>query len=190
MMIVTPDSQGKVRPGCESKATAVWATASRLHYNLDFRLNSQSLAACVTPEPSLGGRAWPNLKPEEDRHTWPLLLWANTTLGLMTFWWKGSRQQEGRALLTITSIPELPTLDPRALSDRQITTCMEIYERLKSERFLPANEAYRDPIRKRLDHAMWLDVLGLPETELAGLELVRRQWCSEPSVHGGKTTRP
>ena len=65
----------------------------------------------------------------------------------MTFWWNGSRQQEGRALLTITSIPELPTLDPKALSDSQITTCREIYDRLKTESFLPANEAYRNPVR-------------------------------------------
>ena len=42
-MICAPDSQLEVRPGMESKAATVWATASRAHLNRDFRFNSQPL---------------------------------------------------------------------------------------------------------------------------------------------------
>ncbi len=55
-----PDTQGRVRQGPDDKALQVWKTATRLHFNLDFRLPSQSLAACMTPTESIGGRAWPN----------------------------------------------------------------------------------------------------------------------------------
>ena len=66
-LVVSPDSQGEIRPGLREKAEAVWATATRLHFNLDFRLNSQSLAACLTPKPTLGGRAWPNFTLHNSR---------------------------------------------------------------------------------------------------------------------------
>ena len=48
------------------RSSAGIAAASRLHANLDFRLNSQSLAMCLTPEKCLGGRAWPNIVPGDE----------------------------------------------------------------------------------------------------------------------------
>ena len=92
--VVLPDSCGDPRPNDESRAVERWnRAASRLHVNLDFRLNSQSLAMCLTPEKCLGGRAWPNIVPGDERHEIPLLLWCNSTLGLLMHWWKGTRQQ-------------------------------------------------------------------------------------------------
>ena len=52
------------------------------------------------------------------------------------------------------------------------------------------NEAYRDPLRCELDEAVLCGVLGLPESILEPLATLREQWCAEPSVHGGKATRP
>ena len=61
---VRPDTQGIVRCGMREQAVRTWErTASLLHSTLDFRLNSQSLAMCVTPEETLGGTAWPNVLP-------------------------------------------------------------------------------------------------------------------------------
>ena len=75
---------------------------------------------CLTPEKCLGGRAWPNIVPGDERHEIPLLLWCNSTLGLLMHWWKGTRQQMGRSNMTITAIPDLPVLDPRTLTQEQI----------------------------------------------------------------------
>ena len=105
-MIVKPDRRGLVRPECDDRAAEAWCnTASRLHFNRDFQINSQPLAACMTPEPSIGGRAWPNFLCADQRWEVPLALWANTTLGLIAFWWIGTRQQQGRATLTISRLP-------------------------------------------------------------------------------------
>ncbi len=64
---------------------------------------------------------------------------------------------------------------------------------LKSKKFLPANEAYRDDTRQNLDRELLFgqfSVLRLdPDLEIS-LDLLRRQWCAEPSVHGGKGTKP
>ena len=189
-LVVEPDSRGVVRTGLLDRALEVWKTASRLHFNLDFRLNSQSLAACLTADRAIGGVAWPSFEPDHESWDLPLLLWANTTLGLMCFWWTGARQQQGRARLTITALPDLPVLDPRRLSGRQLELAETTFHDLRGQAFLPANEAYRDEARHQLDRAVLIDLLGLPQDILEPLDLLRRQWCSEPSVHGGKSTRP
>jgi len=190
-LLVEPDKQGRIRSGYDEKALAIWATASRLHFNLDFRINSQPLAACVTPEPAIGGTAWPTFKLKNERWEPPLLLWANTTLGLISFWWIGTRQQQGRARVTISKLPELTVLDPRALTDRQLDKAARIFDSFKNKAFLPANEAYRDKTRRELDKAVLIDLLEFNEKKvMPSLALLRDQWCREPSVHGGKTTRP
>ena len=187
---VRPDTRGIVRSGMREQAVRTWErTASLLHSNLDFRLNSQSLAMCITPEQTIGGTAWPNILPHQEDWMWPLLLWANSTLGLMMFWWTGTRQQQGRARMTISKLPDMMTLDTRRLSASQLQQCQTICDEFRNRSLLPANEAYRDPVRKELDAALWR-ILGLPDTLLANLDLLRNQWCAEPSVHGGKRTRP
>lgn len=189
-LVVLPDSEGEVRPCCDDLAISVWKrTASRLHFNLDFQINSQSLAACVTPDKALGGRAWPNFIPEKEEWTFPLILWANTTLGLIAFWWIGARQQQGRANLTISQLPGLTVLDPRTLNSDQTAQAEDIFSDFKDRTFLPANEAYRDNTRQALDHAILIDLLQLSKDALEPLAILRDQWCAEPSVHGGKKTR-
>ena len=189
-LVVPPDSEGEVKSGCDERAMSVWnRTASRLHFNLDFQINSQSLTACLTPAKAIGGRAWPNFIPEREDWILPLVLWSNTTLGLLAFWWAGTRQQQGRACLTITQLPQLTVLDPRTLSEDQFVEAAAIFERFKEREFLPANEAYRDDVRQDLDRAVLVDLLRLPDGVMESLAVLRDQWCAEPSVHGGKKTR-
>lgn len=190
-MIVEPDRAGEVRSGCRDRAIDAWnRTASRLHYNRDFRLNSQPLAACLTPNRAIGGRGWPNFLCADEWWETPLVLWANTTLGLISFWWIGARQQQGRAILTISRLPDLAVLDPRHFSQSQQDLASSIFEKFRERDMLPANEAWRDETRKALDGAVLVDLLGLPENILEPLALLRNQWCAEPSVHGGKKTAP
>lgn len=190
-MVVKPDSAAEVRQASKQRATAIWeGTASRLHINLDFRINSQPLAACMTPEPSIGGTAWPNFLCENKCWEIPLVLWANTTPGLIAFWWIGTRQQQGRARLTISRLPSLAVLDTRRLSAVQLERAGVIFDAFKNQDLLPANEVWRDKARQALDRAVLIDLLGLPEDVLEPLDLLRRQWCAEPSVHGGKSTAP
>ena len=190
-LVVEPDSCGEVREEMGDKAAKVWATATRLHFNRDFRLNSQSLAACLTSEPAIGGRAWPNFRVEGDpRREQSLALWANTTPGLISFWWIAGRQQQGRAILTISQLPRLTALDVRTLGDGQLDQADRLFTEFAERDFLPANEAYRDETRQALDRAVLCGLIGLPESILEPLAALRLQWCEEPSVHGGKPTRP
>ena len=70
--------------------------------------------------------------------------------------------------------------------------CCAIFDELKDREFLPANEAYRDDTRKALDRGLLFgntSVLQLGSGLEEGLELLRKQWCTDPSVHGGTNTR-
>ena len=184
-LVVQPDTQGRVRQGYDAKALAVWKTVTRLHFNLDFRLNSQSLAACMTPAKAIGGVAWPNFLLPEAGWEFPAVLWANTTLGLVSFWFRGTRQHRGRARLTIKTLPSLPTLDVRFLSPSQIEQAEGIFDEFSSRNFLPAHQAHQDETRRDLDRAVLIDLLGLDPEILEPLDILRHQWCREPSVHGG-----
>ena len=189
-LVVKPDRAGEIREGCEDRAQNAWErTATRLHFNLDFRLNSQGLAACLTPGPTIGGRAWPNFRLANEDWDEAMALWANTTLGLMSFWWIGSRQQLGRANLTISSLTGLAVMDPRTLDAEQVGQSNELFRDFQSRTFKPANEAYRCETRQALDRAVLVDLLGLPKSVLAPLDVLRNRWCNEPTVHGGKSTR-
>ena len=190
-LVVMPDRAGEVRQGCETRASDVWErTASRLHFNRNFRINSQPLAACLTPELSIGGRAWPNFLCANRRWEPSIACWANTTLGLICFWWIGTRQQQGRVSITISKLPELRVLDPRKLTAGQLDHAEEIFVKFRDRSMLPANEAWRDKTRQDLDRAVLIDLLEVPEDVLESLALLRHQWCAEPSVHGGKKTAP
>lgn len=206
-MAVLPCSQGTVRPGMGDKAYQIWegyvnknnepiAGAGRLHINGDFRLNSQSLGACLTPEPAIGGTAWPSFAPTPtnaaDEPLWEkaLALWLNTTPGLIARWWVSSRQHEGRARLTVSTIGNIHVLDLRQIPHTKIKNLAALCDKYHAETLLPANEAFHDNTRTELDRAVLHEVLGLPETILGPLATLRLQWCAEPSVLGGKQTGP
>lgn len=161
-----------------------------MHYSLDFQINSQCLTACLTPERTIGGRAWPNFIATNRAWERPMALWSNTTLGLMSFWWLGTRQQQGRSNLTISRLPRLPVLDPRTLSSEGLRLAEDIFARFRGRRLLPANQAFEDEARAELDREILVNLGGLPEETLEGLAVLRDKWCREPSVHGGKATRP
>ena len=189
-LIVQPDSEGRIKPNMHTRAAEIWNTRSHAHYSADFRFNSQPLGVAFTEERTIGGTAWPNLqfdsKELEIAHT----LWGNSTLGLLLYWWHSSRQQAGRGRMPVTAIRTMPTFDVTSLSDAQLQTAESIFKDMRHHDFLPANEAYRDMSRQELDRRVLLDLLGLPDTLLEPLDVLRLKWCSEPSVHGGKGTGP
>lgn len=187
---VQADSMGEIRPGMHEAAKRVWESASHLHVNRDFRLNSQSLTACITESRTIGGAAWPNFNLSQSAWEAPILLWMNSTLGLVSYWWVGNRQQSGRVRTSVSRLPGLLALAAERMSADQLLRALNCVESLGARTFLPANEAWRDEARHELDRRLLVDVLMLPSAALESVDLLRRKWCAEPSVHGGKASRP
>ena len=181
-----------IRANVGDMADTIWATATRLHINRDFRFNSQSLCVAVAPQKCIGGHAWPSIIfPENERVTWDpaFCVWGNSTLGIFLFWWEANRQQGGRGRTSVTAIPDLPTLDLRALSEAQLAAAARIFEDMKHCPMLPVNQIDEDPVRAELDRRLLTEVLGLPAELCAPdgpMALLRRKLAAEPSIHGGK----
>ena len=186
-MVCVPDSQMLVRPGMELAAARLWEVASRSHITQEFRFTSQPLAVAITDRESIGGRAWPNVIFSDARYDSAFALWCNSTLGLLLFWWRASRQQSGRGAMTINGIESLPVLDFRALTDDQLIMSELIFEEFRDKELTPAYLADADPNRALLDRRVVCDLLGFDEDTYVGVRRLAAKWCAEPSVHGGKS---
>ena len=92
----------------------------------------------------------------------------------------------------MTSIPNIPTLDVRALTDEQIAAAKIAFDELNDKNFLPFDQIDEDDARAELDRRLIIEVLGLPEllVDQGGpLELLRRKLAQEPQIHGRKQER-
>ena len=175
-----------LRPGKESREGRLTGTMSRLHINDNFRYNSQSTQALMTPEPSVGGRGWPNLRAGEERQEKALAVWLNTSLGLIAHWAMSNHTQNGLGYLSRKQIKNLPVLDVGRLSHRQLALMAETFNQARELPLLPANEAWRDVIRAELDRRVLEDVLGLGEEATEMARALCNRWCREPTVQGRK----
>ncbi len=197
---IEPDAQGEVINGATAEERAailrktpeVWASATRAHYNRDLQFNSQSLIAAMTERKCIGGHGWPSVIFADTAHEYAFALWCNSSLGLLLHWWSTNKTQSGRGRTTVTAIPNIPTLDTRALSDEQHAAAREAFEAMRELRFLPFDQIDEDPARAELDRRLLVNVLGLPASlcEPDGpIDLLRRKLAREPQIHGGKKSR-
>ncbi len=164
----------------------VYASASHCHSNLDFRFNSQSTAMQFTERKTIGGRAWISIQLPTVEQEKALTLWGNTLLGLLMFWWHSSKQHPGRGILTKTTLATLPVLDVTALSPSQLTQAATLFDDLKHLPLKPLHELDSDENRRTLDRRFYCEVLGLPESILGPLDVLRRKLSREPSICGSK----
>ena len=185
-LVCLPDSQLLVKPGMEDRASVAWATSSRTHINRDFRFNSQPLTVAFTEHPSIGGRAWPNVMFDDKRLEYAFAVWANCTLGLLSYWWNSNRQVAGRGTTTVSGVESLLVLDFNALTDEQLGAAEAIFNEFHDKELKPAYLADADPNRALLDRRVVCDLLGFDEETYVGVRRLAAKWCAEPSVHGGK----
>jgi len=183
--VTSPDEQANIN----RKVERVWGTASHCHVNLDFRFNSQSTAMQFTSRKTIGGRAWLSIQLPTSAHEKALVLWANTSFGLLVYWWHASKQQSGRGSITKQTLYTLPTLDVTALTPDQLAEAVKLFDEMSQKPLLTFHQLDKDPIRKELDERFGREVLGLPEHILApsgSLDLLRMKLSREPSIRGGK----
>lgn len=194
------DSEGIIRQGKDdseselinAKADRIWAISSNCHFNTDFRFNSQSTAMQFTSKKTIGGRAWPSIKLADVGQEKALVLWANSSLGILLHWWHANKQQAGRGSIGILALESLPVLDVSKLSNKALSKAVAIFDDLKHKELRPVNEIGQDPVRAEIDTRLATEVLGFP-FELAAtdglLALLRRKLALEPSITGAKQVK-
>ncbi len=172
-----------------TKAETVFLTASHCHHNVDFQFDAQSTAIQFTERKTIGGRAWISIQLATAELEKSLVLWGNTTLGLLMYWWHSSKQQRRRGSIPKSALQTLPILDVTALSPEQIQRAAQIFDETCRLPLKPVHELDIDENRKTLDRRFYGEVLGLPDSILADggpLDILRQKLCREPSIRGGK----
>jgi len=194
------DSEGFIRKGrspeednfAQDKAVRIWATASHCHFNVDFRFNSQSTGMQFTSRKAMGGRAWPSIKLGSVEQEKALVLWSNSSFGLLLRWWHGNKQQAGRGSIGVSALALLPVLDVTKLSGEALAKMVAIFDDMKHKELRPVNEIAQDAVRAEIDTRFAMEVLGFPP-ELAApdgpLALLRQKLALEPSITGSKSLR-
>lgn len=175
------------------KIDNLWATASHCHFNRDFRFNSQSTAMQFSQACSLGGRAWLSIKLRTRRQEKALALWGNTTLGILLYWWFANKQQPGRGSIGKSALGSFVILDVTALSNAQLESAESLFDELSCRSLQTIDRLASDEARAALDQLFLTNCLRLPEDwheEGGVVDLLRRKLASEPSIIGGKRTRP
>ena len=173
----------------DEKAAQVFDTATHCHHNVDFRFNSQSTAMQFTKRQTIGGRAWISIQLPNAELEKVLVLWANTVLGLLMYWWHSSKQQPGRGSIPKVALQSLPVLDVTALSTNQLQHASQLFDEMCELPLKPVHELGIDINRKLLDQRFYGEILGLPESILADggpLDILRQKLCREPSIRGSK----
>src|SRR5205807_8306886 len=82
------------------RVAAVWGSASHCHFNQNFQFNSQPTAMQFTPRKTIGGRAWTSISLANEKLEKALVVWGNTSLGLLAHFWQANKQQSGRGNVT------------------------------------------------------------------------------------------
>jgi len=192
------DSEGILRQGKDStedkfaqeKADRIWTISSHCHFNKDFRFNSQSTAMQFTSRKTIGGHAWTSVKLENAEQEKALVLWANSSLGLLLHWWHANKQQAGRGRIGVSALTSLPVLDITKLSKDALSKAVGIFDDMKNKELRPINEIAQDAVRAEIDTRLATEVLGFPP-ELAApdgpLALLRQKLALEPSITGSKS---
>jgi hypothetical protein len=182
-------STAQEQAALDVKTAAIWKTASHCHFNCDFQFNSQSTGMQFTPRRTIGGRAWLSIRLASVEQEKALVLWANTSLGLLLRWWHSNKQQSGRGNIGKSTLQTLPILDVTALTPQQLDAAVKIFDAMSGQPLLPLHEMDKDPVRRELDERFARDVLGLAESILVQdgpLEVLRMKLSREPSVRGSK----
>jgi hypothetical protein len=194
-MMFGPDSEAVQRVGRDAaeqelidrKSTAIWQSASHCHVNRDFRFNSQSTTMQFTPNVAIGGRAWPSLSLASVDREKAMVVWANTTFGILLYWWHANRQQAGRGTIGVLAISSLPVWDVTAATEEQLQACTALFDTFSTRALRPIDELSSDSVRRELDERFAREVLHLPDeitAQTGSLDLLRNKLCAEPSIRG------
>ena len=191
-MLTLPTHDGTVATRNRVLRRQMLDERSDLFISRNLRTTSQALAAAKTPDPVMGGRAWTSLVCNDEDVKSALLIWCNSTLGLLIRNCYAQTTQQGRATMQVGAIAKFPVPDfteDSPAGGQARTVARDNIEELSGLRLQPISYAFRDGHRERIDEVV-LEMLGLDGDEVVAraVAMIRTQLCREPSVHGSSST--
>ena len=153
---------------------------------------------CETEPTGMGqeqGQGWSNITMKDSK--WSFIpgrdqearkamgAWLMTPMGLMGRWCASTRDQNGRGQATNPQLRAMPVLDLTRLAREQVRKLAELHDRTKTDRLMPACDAWMDDRRLELKREV-LEALEVSPQTVRRLENLGILWCLEPTVQGHK----
>jgi hypothetical protein len=155
----------------------LWPKAGRLMLAERLWLKTQRLAAFRLDENAVSNVWWPlRLNVEDDRAEKALVLWQNSTLGLIGL--LANREETRGAWIDFKKpvLEGLDVLDVSLLDDEQLSQLASAFDEISEETLKPFPHMAQDSLRAFIDSAFSL-ALGLPD-----LSILRSLLSQEPVV--------
>lgn len=157
------------------KVTDLWPLAGKILLAERMRLNTQRLVAVNLDQKVLSNVWWSfAFKNEVERNNVnkALVLWLNSTLGLLVLLSTRDETQGAWVDFKKPSLGAMPVLDVRALSDEQLTHLADAYDKLCHAELSPLPEMATDEVRAEIDTAI-ANALNLPDFSILRTLLAR-----------------
>jgi len=161
------------------KTTDLWHLAGRILLAERMWLKTQRLVALNISEKVLSNVWWTFNFHEAIVHKDAdkvLVLWLNSTLGLTILFATRDETRGAWVDFKKPSLLAMPVLDIRTLSDDQMATLAQLYDKLAEKELLPLPQMATDEARAEIDKA-FVDVLKLPD-----FSILRTMLSREPVV--------
>lgn len=151
-------------PGRHLKdASAVWSKAGKILLVSRLWPVTHRVIAIGLPRQALGNTWWGfDDSGLTDKHRKSLLLWFNSTIGLLTYYGRRAITRSAWMQMKKPAWAAMPVLDVRKLSASRLDALANAYDDLASKKLNPIAELDHDSTRHAIDAAL-AKALGLPD---------------------------
>ena len=167
-----PKPRGGQRPGYGQH---LWQQSSRLLFSERLWLETTRVVAMQSAVRVLSNVWWP-ITLEEEAMEKALVIWMNSSLGLLTVLSQRTSTRGGWVAMKKADLKVLPVLDPRRLSTSQVQNLSRLFDSLATAEFERLPRMAHCPARRALDDGI-TQTLDLPD-----LSTLRDLLASEPVI--------
>lgn len=169
--------RAQAAPGRRLKsASQVWSKASRILLAERLWFPTSRTIAIRLPAPVLSNTWWCLSTDLSDAQEKTLLLWLNSTLGLLQLFLARTTTRSAWVKFKKPIWAALPVLNVRALDSRQLNFLAQAYDSLASQNLLALADLNKDDVRKQIDNAL-CKVMEWPD-----LQPLRQLLSREPGL--------
>lgn len=165
-------------PGRHLRRVAdLWPRSGNIVIAERLRINTQRLVAAHLDRSVLSNVWWPfKFADEEETMEKVLVLWLNSTLGLITLF--ATREETEGAWISLKKpkLAAMPVLNVRNINTQSINQLSEFYDEISHEILLPISQIADDPVRRAIDERLATS-LSLPD-----ISIIRELLSHEPIV--------
>ena len=136
----------------------------------------------MTDRPMLGVRSWFTVRLHSlaGGKNEALVLWLNSTFGVLLRIMHGSQPYLGRSAVPHEIAQTMPVLDVDRLSEKQLAVATAVYADLTNRELQGFGKLAEDPVRLELNQRLSRDVFGIsPKVS----DDITRELAREPTLH-------